>query len=153
MARGITQAQVDTAADALVVAGERPTVERIRAFLGTGSPNTVTRMLETWWQSLGVRLTAQQARVALPGVPETVAVLTTQLWDAALQAAQAQATQACSVQMDAIAAQASQLEADRKSLESHAEAFERAAHAADQARIVAEARLAEAQQQRDRLEA
>ncbi len=58
MAKGITQDQVDTAADALVTSGERPTVERIRAFLGTGSPNTVTRMLEGWWQSLGRRLTA-----------------------------------------------------------------------------------------------
>src|SRR5688572_1061340 len=102
MAKGITQAQVDTAADALVVAGERPTVDRIRAFLGTGSPNTVTRMLETWWQSLGTRLTAQQARGALPGVPEPVAVLATQLWDAALQAAQAEAAQACSAQREAI---------------------------------------------------
>jgi hypothetical protein len=113
MAKGITQAQVDTAADALVVAGERPTVDRIRAFLGTGSPNTVTRMLETWWQSLGARLTAQQERVTLPGVPESVAVLATQLWDAALEAAQAEASQSCSAQMDAIAARAAQLEVDR----------------------------------------
>jgi hypothetical protein len=114
MAKGITQAQVDTAADALVIAGERPTVDRIRAFLGTGSPNTVTRMLETWWQSLGARLTAQQARAELPGVPESVAVLATQLWDAALQAAQAEASQSCSAQMDAIAARATQLEVDRQ---------------------------------------
>ena len=44
--KGITQEQVHRAADALLQAGERPTVDRIRAFLGTGSPNTVTRMLE-----------------------------------------------------------------------------------------------------------
>ncbi len=48
MAKGITQEQVSAAADALVTAGERPTVEKIRAQLGTGSPNTVTRMLDTW---------------------------------------------------------------------------------------------------------
>ena len=41
MARGITEEDVHSAADALVCAGERPTVERIRAHLGTGSPNTV----------------------------------------------------------------------------------------------------------------
>jgi DNA repair exonuclease SbcCD ATPase subunit len=146
MAKGITQAQVDTAADALVVAGERPTVDRIRAFLGTGSPNTVTRMLETWWQSLGARLTAQQARVTLPGVPESVAVLATQLWDAALEAAQAEASQSCSAQMDAIAARAAQLEVDRQALDDRAQALELAAQVADQARLLAEARQAEAQQ-------
>lgn len=146
MAKGITQAQVDTAADALVFAGERPTVDRIRAFLGTGSPNTVTRLLETWWQSLGARLTAQQARAVLPGVPEPVAVLATQLWDAALQAAQAEAAHACSAQMDAIDAQATQLEVDRKALDDRIEALNHAAQAADQARLLAEARLAEAQQ-------
>ena len=36
MARGITEHDVHTAADALVAAGERPTVDRIRAHLGTG---------------------------------------------------------------------------------------------------------------------
>lgn len=50
MARGITESDVHGAADALVADGERPTVERIRAYLGTGSPNTVVRWLETWWQ-------------------------------------------------------------------------------------------------------
>ena len=43
MARGITESDVHTAADEIVAAGDRPTVERIRAHLGTGSPNTVTR--------------------------------------------------------------------------------------------------------------
>lgn len=47
MARGITETDVHTAADELVAAGERPTVDRIRTHLGTGSPNTVTRWLET----------------------------------------------------------------------------------------------------------
>lgn len=146
MAKGITQAQVDTAADALVSAGERPTVDRIRAFLGTGSPNTVTRMLETWWQSLGARLAAQQARAELPEVPESVAVLATQLWDAALQAAQAEANQSCSAQMDAIAARATQLELDRQALDDRAKALEIAAQAADQSRLLAEARQTEAHQ-------
>lgn len=38
MARGITEQDVHTAADDIVTLGERPTVERIRAHLGTGSP-------------------------------------------------------------------------------------------------------------------
>ncbi|MCC8469305.1 DNA-binding protein, partial [Xanthomonas phaseoli] len=36
MARGITESDVHCAADALVADGKRPTVERIRAYLGTG---------------------------------------------------------------------------------------------------------------------
>src|SRR5690606_7762285 len=70
MARGISEHDVHQAADALVVAGERPTVERIRAHLGTGSPNTVVRWLDTWWRGLGARLHEQQARLALPEAPE-----------------------------------------------------------------------------------
>lgn len=46
MARGITQDQVNRAADAILGAGENPTVEKVRAELGTGSPNTITRMLD-----------------------------------------------------------------------------------------------------------
>ncbi len=65
MARGITESDVHAAADALVAGGERPTVERIRVHLGTGSPNTVVRWLETWWRKLGGRLAAQQAKLDL----------------------------------------------------------------------------------------
>ena len=80
MARGITESDVHTAADEIVGAGERPTVERIRAHLGTGSPNTVTRWLETWWQGLGQRLHAQQARLAVPAAPDAVAALAAEWW-------------------------------------------------------------------------
>lgn len=71
MARGIRQNEVNQAADALVGAGERPTVERLRAKLGTGSPNTITRMLDVWWAELGARLTAAVA-VAVPDAPDAV---------------------------------------------------------------------------------
>ena len=84
MARGITEHDVHTAADALVAAGERPTVERIRAHLGTGSPNTVTRWLETWWRALGLRLDGHQARLHLPEAPEAVARAAGQWWNLAL---------------------------------------------------------------------
>jgi len=47
MDRGITETDVHTATDVLVAASDRPTVERVRAHLGTGSPSTVTRWLET----------------------------------------------------------------------------------------------------------
>lgn len=87
MARGITQNDVDRAADALLAQGERPTVDRIRQFLGTGSPNTVTRLLDAWWKGLGARLSASAAKVAMPDAPESVSSLATQLWEQALGAA------------------------------------------------------------------
>lgn len=83
MARGITESDVHTAADELVANGERPTVERIRAHLGTGSPNTVTRWLDTWWKNLGLRL--QPKRPYLKDAPAALAELAGQWWALALQ--------------------------------------------------------------------
>ena len=49
MARtGITYEQVATVADALVGQGEKPSIQRIREQLGTGSPNTIHRHLKAW---------------------------------------------------------------------------------------------------------
>jgi septal ring factor EnvC (AmiA/AmiB activator) len=56
MARGITEADVLEAADALLARGERPTIERVRQELGRGSPNTVNRHLDVWWTSLAQRV-------------------------------------------------------------------------------------------------
>jgi hypothetical protein len=77
MAKGITQEQVNAAADALVTAGERPTVEKIRAQLGTGSPNTVIRMLETWRGALAERLNQV---LSLPDMPVEVGQAFTECW-------------------------------------------------------------------------
>ena len=90
MARGVTQEQVNAAIDTLVAAGERPTIERVRAALGTGSPNTVTRMLDIWWAALGKRLAAQQQKVAMANAPAEVSALASQLWEQALRAARAE---------------------------------------------------------------
>lgn len=80
---GITESDVHTAADELVAKGERPTVERIRAHLGTGSPNTVTRWLETWWNRLGTRL--QPRRSDFDDAPAVLAELAGQWWELALK--------------------------------------------------------------------
>lgn len=112
MARGITQSDVDKAADVLLLRGERPTVDRIRQHLGTGSPNTVTRMLDVWWKSLGARLSASAARVALPGAPEAVAALASQFWEQALATARELAEVALTDERGALAAH--RLEADAR---------------------------------------
>lgn len=55
-ARGVQLEDVLGAADALVDAGLKPTIERVRQKLGRGSPNTVSPMLDVWFSTLGQRL-------------------------------------------------------------------------------------------------
>ena len=62
--RGIQEAQVWEAADALVHEGLRPTIERVRQKIGSGSPNTVSPMLERWFATLGKRLDGHGANQA-----------------------------------------------------------------------------------------
>lgn len=84
MRTGITQDQVNAAADALVARGENPTVEKVRTALGTGSPNTVTRMLEVWRTQLGRRLQQVQA---LPELPSAVGQAMREVWRLATESA------------------------------------------------------------------
>jgi len=104
MAAGITQVDVDQAADSLLLAGERPTVERVRQHLGSGSPNTVTRLLDVWWRGLGARLSGQQRKVEMPDAPEAVAMLASQFWEKALELAEAQAHALLAAEREALAA-------------------------------------------------
>lgn len=90
MARtGVTEKQVHDAADALLRTGERPTIERVRALLGTGSPNTVMGFLDRWWAVLGARLDRQEEKLALPDAPPEVVAAASALWTAALAHAKA----------------------------------------------------------------
>lgn len=82
MPRGITQTQVNAAADAILGAGENPTVEKVRAELGTGSPNTVTRMLDAWRGQIGERL---RQLSTLPEVPNPVGQAMIGLWQLAIE--------------------------------------------------------------------
>lgn len=100
MAKGITQDQVNAAADALVAAREKPTVERIRAQLGTGSPNTVLRMLEVWRGALAQRL---QDVMQLPEMPSEVGQAATTLWKQALVHAETFAKERLASESDALA--------------------------------------------------
>ena len=75
MARGITEEDVHQAADAIVSRGERPTIERIRAELGRGSPNTVNRHIDGWWATLPKRLEPQG-----DGVPSEIVELARKIW-------------------------------------------------------------------------
>jgi hypothetical protein len=88
--RGITQSDVSHAADSLLRAGERPTIEKIRAKLGKGSPNTINPMLDAWWKTLSTRLDSGPA--ALHRLPESIAHIAEALWIQALEEGKRRAT-------------------------------------------------------------
>jgi hypothetical protein len=87
--RGIQATDVDQAADALLREGERPTIEKIRARIGRGSPNTINPLLDAWWKRLASRLDAGPH--ALHRIPESIAQITEVLWLKALDAARERA--------------------------------------------------------------
>src|ERR1700674_1788707 len=80
--RGVSAGDVERAADALLRAGERPTIEKVREKLGSGSPNTINPLLDAWWKRLSARLDAGPA--ALHRLPESVAHAAEALWMQAL---------------------------------------------------------------------
>lgn len=99
MSRGITEQDVWKAADALLLEGARPTIERVRLKIGRGSPNTVSPHLESWFARLGARIADPQAfRAPETDAPEPVRELARQLWETAQalahQAAETRALQA-----------------------------------------------------------
>ncbi|MCT8358563.1 DNA-binding protein [Xanthomonas citri pv. anacardii] len=144
MARGITESDVHGAADALVADGERPTVERIRAHLGTGSPNTVVRWLETWWQGLGSRLaTDRQVRITTANVPEAVASLAGQWWTLALDHARVHADEALAADRASLLDARETLERDRHTMQTEFARLKSLTHEAQQAEQLAAARASE----------
>lgn len=152
MARGITEEDVHTAADALVAGGERPTVERIRSYLGTGSPNTVVRWLDTWWKSLGTRLQEHESRLDAPEAPEAVAALAGKWWGMALEHAQAAAQDALVLDRETLEAARVALDGEREGFKEEAAALRQQEAAALQARDVASARTDELERLVSRLE-
>lgn len=67
----VTPETVTHVANELLMAGERPTIERIRAALG-GSPNTIAPLLNNWFADLGKRLKKEQVLPLRDGVPPAV---------------------------------------------------------------------------------
>ena len=59
-------------------------VQKIRAKIGRGSPNTINPMLDAWWKTLSARLDSGAA--ALHRLPESIAHIAEALWMQALEA-------------------------------------------------------------------
>ena len=149
MRKGITQEQVNAAADAIVSGGENPTVEKIRQALGTGSPNTVTRMLDTWRNSLAQRL---REVIKLPEVPPEAGQAFAEVWRLALTHAETVARKTLAEEQNAIFAEQTSLTQERKLWEiALAEAQTRAAEHIAKLNL-AEAQLSERQTLIDQLE-
>ena len=83
MPRGITERDVFSACDALLLTGERPTIERVRQKIGRGSPNTVSPILDAWFKGLGRRLQDPGAFAPPPDVPDQVLQAAQHFWEVA----------------------------------------------------------------------
>jgi chromosome segregation ATPase len=151
MARGITESDVHTAADELVASGERPTVERIRGHLGTGSPNTVTRWLETWWRNLGTRL--QPERPDLKDAPAVLAKLAGQWWALALQHARDAALEDLAEARRELSAEREEHHRQQEELAKQASEMRSLSEAADLSEKLANARATELQRLVEQLHA
>ena len=84
MARGISEIDVWNACDALLLEGARPTIERVRQKIGSGSPNTVSQFLDTWFRHLGGRIKDPGAFSAPPDVADPILQAAKHFWEVAL---------------------------------------------------------------------
>jgi hypothetical protein len=104
MTRGVQESDVWEAADALLVAGQRPTIERVRQKIGRGSPNTVSPMLDTWFKDLGARLGGSGFTAAGREVPDPVGQAARHLWEVAQSLAEEETTSAMASERDVLTA-------------------------------------------------
>lgn len=109
--RGVQQEEVWGAADALIAAGERPTIERVRLKIGRGSPNTVSPMLESWFATLAPRLgiAASGAQGQEKGTPKELRQALDGVWTSAIAAAQDHADKALAPERDRLSQQSREL--------------------------------------------
>lgn len=118
--RGVQPDEVWAAADAVLAQGERPTIERVRAHLGRGSPNTVAPMLDAWYATLAKRLEPNSGEedAGEPGaLPAPVLRAAKALWGRAQQHAQEQAAQSVQVDREALEQLLERLAAERVALD------------------------------------
>jgi len=172
--RGVQQAEVFAAADALLAEGKRPTIERVRLKIGRGSPNTVSPMLEHWFATLGSRMNGtggtasafaeSGSPAAQDGMPEVVRNAAAALWEAAQREASVAARAAVAHDLTELEQREHGLASAQAALTQREEAFaatraslDAALAAAQQASAALEQQLrgvaAEAHEGRRRLEA
>jgi hypothetical protein len=124
-------AEVVAAADALLAAGDRPTVERVRLKIGRGSPNTLYPMLDAWYASLGERLGLAGAQSA-GSTPPTARAALDAVWKAAVGVADGHAQEALAAEKEALAQQRAELAASQTQLHQERAALQAREAAAEQ---------------------
>ena len=139
----LREEEVRQAADALLIEGGRPTVERVRARLGRGSPNTIALFLDRWWRDLGARLRDLPGQ-ELPQVPQPVAQALLGLWSAAIDEARGLLRESLGEREAELQQRHSALEARAADLERAQGEFARERAALEQTVTIAQQQLAEA---------
>lgn len=124
-ARGVRQPDVDRAADAILAKGERPTIEKVRQVLGTGSPNTVTPLLDRWYRQLPSRIPDLHAgHVAGDRAPSAVRSAFDLFWDTAMGEARAAAQKELAGDREKLLAESTQLAEQQRVLQATRTALE-----------------------------
>lgn len=150
--RGVQEADVWAAADALLAQGLRPTIERVRQQIGRGSPNTVSPMLESWFATLGQRLGVAQSDNAQDGVPENVLRLAQELWNSATQEAVAAAQKTLEERESALQASRLSHEADLEHMAQREKALHQQKQAMDEAMKLAQGQAQELSRRLDEMQ-
>jgi len=150
--RGVQEADVWAAADALLAHGLRPTIERVRQQIGRGSPNTVSPMLESWFATLGQRLGVVQSDNAQDGVPENVLRLAQELWNSATQEAVAAAQKTLEERESALQASRLSHEADLEHMAQREKALHQQKQAMDEAMKLAQGQAQELSRRLDEMQ-
>ena len=142
--RGVQEADVWAAADALIAQGLRPTIERVRQHIGRGSPNTVSPMLETWFAALGQRLgVAEAGNEPVDQVPEPIRQAAEQMWNSALEQAKIAAESLLQAREAQISAAEEHMKAQQQQLAQREEVMQQQKSAMDEAMKLAHSQAQE----------
>ena len=112
----ISRDEVYSTADALLLEGVRPTIDRVRVRLGRGSPNTINEFMDLWWAKLGSRLRDLPGQ-EFPQLPERVAGSLQRLWNDALESAHEALRESLTRRQDELTERADLIDADKQKLE------------------------------------
>lgn len=152
---GIQEVDVWNAADAMLLDGVRPSVQKVRDRLGRGSPNTVLAYLDSWYKALGSRIRDPGAFSAVSQVPEVIAQAAATVWQHALAHAQEQADAEIAAREAVLAGLRAQAEARVAELEARErmsqESLQKAQEQAQAAANLAETLRGELRLNEDRL--
>jgi hypothetical protein len=80
--KSLSYGEVERAATALLKAGQRPTIDKVREALKGGAPDTIASALSRYWKDLGTRIEGDPA--SLSRLPAEVADLAETIWQRAL---------------------------------------------------------------------